>query len=113
MPARDGVRPPLPAFSSFTAYSIFASTLYPSAFPAQTAPTAPGPFPSSVPLVHTDLPSELSLFQPQICLVVLHFCRNAVGSALCLLSVGTYLLAGALGLAGSNVVAVAGVVPGS
>ncbi len=65
-----------------------------------------------VPIVCADLASLLSDLQAVVGLVVLPSGRSAAGAALGLFAVGAYLAAGALGLAGGDVVAVAGVVPG-
>jgi len=65
-----------------------------------------------VPLVCADLAPLLSDLQAVIGPVVLPLGWGAVSPALGLLSVGTYFTTGALGLAGGDAVAVAGVVPG-
>ena len=65
----------------------------------------------TVPLVQANLAPELPLLQPEICLVIFHLRRAAVGTPLCFLPMGTHLTTGALGLAGSDIVAVADVVP--
>ena len=65
-----------------------------------------------IPLVHADLLPVLFLLQSVVGAVVFHTGRIAVGLLPCLLAVGSYLPAGPLRFAGSDVVAVAGVVTG-
>ena len=59
-----------------------------------------------VPLVHSDLPSDLPLLQLVISPVVLYLGRRLVSLSLGLFAVGPHLSAGALGLSGGGVVAV-------
>ncbi len=67
---------------------------------------------SGVPLIHADLPSLLSGLQTVVSSVILLPGRSAVRFSLSLLTVSAHLPAGALQLAGGDIVAVAGVVPG-
>ena len=66
-----------------------------------------------VPLVHANLPSDLSLLQPIIGTVIFHTGRTAVRLALRFLAVRPYFPAGPLRLTRRNIAAVAGVVAGS
>ena len=61
---------------------------------------------SGVPLVRTDLPSDLSLLQPIVGTVIFHTGRTAVRLALRFLAVCSYLPAGPLCLTGCNIAAV-------
>ncbi len=67
---------------------------------------------SGVPLIHADLPSLLSGLQTVVSSVILLPGRSAVRFSLSLLTVSAHLPAGALQLAGGDIVAVAGVVLG-
>ena len=69
-----------------------------------------GPGHSGVPLVHADLSPVLPLLQPVISAVILDLGRRAVPLVPRLFAMRPHLAAGAFGLAGSDVVAVAGVV---